>query len=56
MEYLDGYEVLRKQLIRGIVNIDVATTVVKNCACVHDATHVARIGQSGIEDLQKQFT
>ena len=55
MEDLRGYELLRKQLMRGEFSLDIASSIAKNLARVHRDTHISKIGSAALEILEKEF-
>ena len=55
MEDLRGYELLRKQLMRGEFSLDIASSIAKNLAIVHLDTHISTIGSAALEILEKEF-
>ena len=55
MEDLRGYEILRKRLMRGEFNLELASTIARNLAVVHRETHRTKIGTEALAEMDKTF-
>lgn len=55
MEDLRGYEILRKRLMRGEFNLELASTIARHLAVVHRETHRTKIGTEALTEMNKTF-
>lgn len=55
MEDMSGYTILRKQLMAGIFRIEIAESIAQHLAIIHRETHVSRIGDEGLAQIDKEF-
>ena len=55
MEYLDGFDVMKKQLISGKVDKVAAQKLARNIATVHAATHKDNLSKEEFKALKGTF-
>ncbi|XP_064618274.1 methylthioribose kinase-like isoform X2 [Liolophura sinensis] len=55
MEYLEGFSVLKKTIIRGEFHPDVARHLGIFMAAIHGATHSAKLTQNDLQKLSQEF-
>ena len=55
MEYLDGFEVMKKQLISGKVDKVAAQKLARIMAVIHSATHKDNLSEEEFQALKDTF-
>ena len=55
MEYLNDFNVYRSELISGLLDKDIAKKIARDIATIHRDTHVGKIGQLRLKELDSKF-
>ncbi|XP_041363738.1 methylthioribose kinase-like [Gigantopelta aegis] len=55
MEYLDDFHVYRNELMSGLLDKDITKKIARDIAIIHRDTHVGKIGESALKQLDEKF-